>query len=175
MRIYLSGPMSGYENHNYEAFHTAAKRIRDSGFDVLCPAENFNGDTSLSYDVYMRQDLVLVSICDAIAVLPGWEKSGGALCEIHAALTIGLPVFDAETMHPLLVSGRELTRGTVGFIMWRKELNDQVCRDQRQDEERENYTGILASAGVEASFGGVVRRPDSQSVGGVRNYQSIAP
>lgn len=164
MRIYLSGPMSGYPNHNYQAFHEAAKRIRESGFDVLCPAENFNGDTSLGYDVYMKQDLVLLSICDAIAMLPGWEKSRGALCELHCAVTIGLPVFDAETMHNLNPEGSlPVDYGYVGFLLWRKYLTD---RDQRQDEERQDHPGILAGTNAAVRLQSLFRGPDSGSPAG---------
>jgi hypothetical protein len=169
MRVYISGPMSGYDNHNYQAFHEAAKKIREAGYDVLCPAENFNGDTSLGYDLYMRQDLVLVSICDIIAMLPGWEKSTGALCELHAAITIGLPVIDAETLEPLKIDA-----GRVGFVMWRKALAGQN-RNIRQDEEREDYTGILASSGVGEAFRYFLRSADPQGTLGNRDQERTTP
>jgi hypothetical protein len=160
--------MSGYENHNYAAFHAAANKLREAAYDVLCPAENFGGNTNLSYDTYMRQDLVLVSICDIIAMLPGWEKSRGALCELHAALTIGMPAINAESLENL-----DISLGKLGFIMWRKELADQY-RDQRKDEVGQDYAGILATAGATEFLHHQLRSPDPQSLSGVGYSERVS-
>ena len=36
--VYISGPMSGLENYNFEAFDNAAKYIRDRGDIAVNPA-----------------------------------------------------------------------------------------------------------------------------------------
>ena len=94
-RIYIAGPMTGMPEHNFPAFHAAAERFRKAGWDVTNPAENFRGRTDLPRSAYLRADVVLLAQCDAIALLPGWERSAGATLEVVLAAEIGLSFFDA--------------------------------------------------------------------------------
>ena len=102
MRIYLSGPMTGYEGFNYAAFDTHAARLREAGYEVVSPAENFGGaDTHPEgRKAFMRLDMEHVLSVDAVAVLPGWEKSKGAQLEVLMARELELPILDVETMQP---------------------------------------------------------------------------
>ena len=100
-RIYIAGPMTGHADHNYPAFNTAAKWLRDAGWDVANPAENFGGRTDLSREKYLRADVALLVDCAAIALLPGWEESSGAKMEYLVARAFGMEIFDAETLQPL--------------------------------------------------------------------------
>ncbi len=93
-RIYISGPMTGYENHNFPAFHAAAQRFRQAGWEVANPAENFGGRTDLPRETYLRADMAMLARCDAIALLPGWERSAGAALEAVVAKELGLRFFD---------------------------------------------------------------------------------
>ena len=101
MRVYIAGPMTGLPEFNYPAFGDAATRWRAAGHDALSPAENFNGDTTRDYREYIKADILMLARADAIALLPGWEKSRGARFELHAAQMMGLAVFDAVTLEPL--------------------------------------------------------------------------
>ena len=38
-KIYLSGPMTGFKDYNYQMFNDAAKKLRAEGFEVVNPAE----------------------------------------------------------------------------------------------------------------------------------------
>ena len=96
-RIYISGPMTGREGHNFPAFHAAAERFWETGWRVDNPAENFGGRTDLPRAVYLRADLAMLARCDAIALLPGWQESRGATLEAVLAAELGLRFFDAET------------------------------------------------------------------------------
>ena len=89
---YLSGPMTGKPNYNYEAFHEAAELVRQQGYEVINPAEAFHGDQSLPYATYMRHDIESLLKVDFVVVLPGWEHSRGALFEVLIAAALGLPV-----------------------------------------------------------------------------------
>lgn len=106
-RIYIAGPMSGYPNWNYDAFHAAAKKLRAEGWIVHSPAENDieegmvdedakpNGDTELAISngtfdfrrAYMW-DLTMIVEGDAIYMLPGWEMSPGARGEHAVAVAM---------------------------------------------------------------------------------------
>jgi hypothetical protein len=101
MKIYLAGPMSNLPSWNFPAFHAAAAKLRSLGHEVFNPAEIDGGDTSQSWEYYMRKDIVLVAMSEAIAVLPGWEKSRGATLEVYIARKLGMPVLDAETLAPI--------------------------------------------------------------------------
>lgn len=94
-RVYLAGPMTGHENHNFPAFHAAAERLRGSGLEVINPADHglVNG---LGWSDYMRWDLVKLAGCHSVYVLPGWEKSKGASLEVAIARALGMPVFTVD-------------------------------------------------------------------------------
>lgn len=92
MRVYVSGPMSGMQAHNFPAFHDAAKKLTEAGYDVINPAENFGGRTDLSRPEYMRLDIEHVLQADGIALLPGWDKSAGAMLEVAIAQELDIPI-----------------------------------------------------------------------------------
>ncbi len=113
MKIYVAGPMTGIPYFNYPAFHAAAARLRDEGHDVFNPAErdmerhgtdisagNAAGCVAMAaaehgFDrrVALHEDLTFICReADAIALLPGWERSSGARAEHATALALGLEV-----------------------------------------------------------------------------------
>lgn len=91
--IYISGPMSGLENANREEFDTAQERLVKKGFVVLNPAVNPDG---LSYEQYMRIDMAMLAVCNAIYMLAGHLKSKGATAELAYARCCGFEVFYEE-------------------------------------------------------------------------------
>lgn len=110
MKIYLAGPMRGYPQFNHAAFADAAFKLRSKWHEVFSPAEhsiklfgdrvrnNANGDEGQMEGEKMTIGrtvfhIDLTQIClwaDAIALLPGWEGSKGALAE--AAVGRALPI-----------------------------------------------------------------------------------
>lgn len=100
-RIYIGGPMRGYAEHNFPAFHRAVERFRACGWETVNPvdigAALFDNNPAVAGGEYIRADVKELAACDAIALLPGWEKSTGARCEAVVAVTIGLPFYDAGT------------------------------------------------------------------------------
>lgn len=99
MKVYLAGPMSGLPDFNFPAFHAAAAKLREQGHDVFNPAEKdeeihdkqiFKGEGDVAAceakGFSLRKALAadVKYICEeaeAIAMLPGWEFSGGARAE----------------------------------------------------------------------------------------------
>lgn len=92
-RIYVSGPMSGLPLENYPAFNQEAARLRALGFVVENPAENKRQDSWLAY---MRQSIRQMLTCDAVALLPGWKRSKGALIEHWLAIALGIKARPCE-------------------------------------------------------------------------------
>jgi nucleoside 2-deoxyribosyltransferase len=100
-RIYLAGPMTGHVESNFPAFHAAAEWFTKAGWEVVNPADNFGGRTDLPRSSYLRADLMLLTQCDALALLPGWHESNGAKLEYLLALELGMVIFNANTIEPL--------------------------------------------------------------------------
>lgn len=105
MRIYVSGPMSGFTTKEYtKAFGDAAKRLRKGGHTVVNPAElDKKGPPLTSWADYLRRDIKVLVDCDAIRLLDGWENSEGAKLEAHIAEKLGLARVDADgyRIHPV--------------------------------------------------------------------------
>ena len=96
-KIYLSGPMTGYPDFNYPAFDDADRLLRNKGYIVFNPANQFNRDQSLDWTEYMRADIAAILDCDEVVVLDGWEMSLGARLEVAVARSIGLPVWHIDS------------------------------------------------------------------------------
>lgn len=97
MKIYLAGPMRGYENFNFAAFDAAAANLRAQGYEVFSPADNDRekGYVGKPVEEIMRDcimdDLTYIARqADAVALLPGWEASKGVAAEVALAIFLGL-------------------------------------------------------------------------------------
>lgn len=103
MRVYIAGPMTGYEDWNFSAFNKAADDLKNLGLEVINPVD-ING-TNTDWLQCMKNDIRALIDCDAIYMLEGWEKSKGAYLEHTIATTLGLiRIYD----------GLENVRGTEG-------------------------------------------------------------
>lgn len=91
MKLYLAGKMSGEPDLNFPAFHAAAADLRARGHVVVNPAE-INLDPGAAWLTCMRADIKQLVDCEAICLLPGWEKSRGATLEHQIALGLGMQV-----------------------------------------------------------------------------------
>jgi hypothetical protein len=99
MRVYLAGPMTGFPEWNFPAFHDAALTLRLRGYRVWSPAERdiANGFDPKSdgsgFDLAgaLRDDVAAVLDSDAVVVLPGFEESAGAMVEVLTAESAGIP------------------------------------------------------------------------------------
>ena len=111
VKIYVGGPMRGIPEFNFPAFNAATEKLRSEGHVVFNPAErdieahgvdiskgNETGcevTAAEQHGFNLREALCddLTFIClhaDAIALLPGWEKSKGATAELATARALGL-------------------------------------------------------------------------------------
>jgi hypothetical protein len=114
---YLAGPMRGYPQFNFPAFHEAARHLRVViGWDVVSPAEM---DLALGFDPTddmftftledwfsaMRRDIavLLAPEIDRIVFLPGSDASRGATIERTVGEAIGLETWHfLPGLHPVV-------------------------------------------------------------------------
>ena len=111
MKIYLAGPMRGLKSYNHPAFDRAAAILRAEGHEVFSPAEHdrelfpdydwasltgdmaVDGLTGGNMRKVIRDDLAWIAqYADALALLPGWERSRGVKVERALADFLGLYV-----------------------------------------------------------------------------------
>jgi len=90
MKIYISGPMTGVENYK-QIFEEYEKKLTELGFTVFNPAW-FDYKQGWDYDEILELDLAALQKCEAIFMLPGWEKSKGACIEYGYAMAKGLNI-----------------------------------------------------------------------------------
>lgn len=91
MKLYIAGPMTGLPDFNYPAFRYAAGLLVDAGYAVEDPSQNVN-PTPDDYHGWLKAGLAQLITCDGVALLDGWEASGGARLEVNVAATLGLQV-----------------------------------------------------------------------------------
>lgn len=89
--IYVAGPMTGLAEFNYPAFRSAAAQLHEHGYEVEDPSTNVN-PTPDDYHGWLRAGLAQLIRCDGVALLEGWEASGGARLEVNVAATLGMRV-----------------------------------------------------------------------------------
>lgn len=94
--LYLSGPMAGYPEWNHPAFHEAAGKLRAAGHTVLNPADY--GLDEKDWTACLRRDLHDVLRAEAVAVLPGWQRSRGAALEVEVAQRLGMPIYPVNEL-----------------------------------------------------------------------------
>lgn len=87
--VYLAGPMSGYEEHNFPAFNAAAADLRSQGYFVINPADH-GVVPGAEWADYLRHDIAKLAACESIALLPGWIRSEGARLEVVIAQSLGM-------------------------------------------------------------------------------------
>lgn len=90
--IYISGPMSGYDDMNFPAFFSAEEKLKKIGFDTINPA-SIGKNSDWTWEDYMRRDIKSMMDADIIVTLSGWEGSKGAAIEVKIAKSLGIPVY----------------------------------------------------------------------------------
>lgn len=113
MMIYLAGPIRGVPQLNWPAFKAAAERLKADGHGVYSPLHqivSLVGEEAVLANETGNEDQILkearrsrrkafeqnlswiCTVVGAVVVLPGWERSMGALAEVAVAEALGLPV-----------------------------------------------------------------------------------
>ena len=95
MKVFISGPMSGYDDYNREAFHEAEKLLKAAGYSVFNPAW-LRVDDDWNIDDIMAIDMAALSRCDAIYQLDDWKNSNGAVAEYHTAKCLKMDILTKD-------------------------------------------------------------------------------
>lgn len=91
MKLYIAGPMTGLDDHNFPAFNEAAVLLEECGYTVENPADQGVID-GWEWHQYLRVDLAKMLKCEGVATLLGWTTSRGAKLEVHVARELGMQV-----------------------------------------------------------------------------------
>ncbi len=92
MRVYISGPITGTTDYMLR-FAVAEKQLQIQGYEVFNPARvNAGMPEVATWEDYMKVAEAVLSCCDTIYMLRGWENSRGAVKEYHLAMAAGMVV-----------------------------------------------------------------------------------
>jgi len=110
MLIYVAGPYSDASGEldidkNIAKAMGIAKELWMAGHTVICPHGNsahLDNDQMTNED-WVKRDLNIVAVCDAMVMVPGWEKSKGSVREQQFADDNKIPVYEypeVPDLHP---------------------------------------------------------------------------
>lgn len=100
LKIFISGPMTGYEHFNFEKFDFIESQLKKYGFkDIVNPAnicrkykvENVLANNNI-FDKMIIEEQEAEKTCNAIILLDGWEKSVGVKRELKTAIDLGFEI-----------------------------------------------------------------------------------
>ncbi len=75
--VYISGKITGTTDY-MERFAAAEKALTEKGYEVINPAKtNATLPPTTPYEGYIKVSRALLSLCDEIYMLGGWQDSKG--------------------------------------------------------------------------------------------------
>lgn len=100
-RLYISGPVTGIENDNVEAFWIAERDLDNAGYLASIPHQYVRAiaghEEAMLCSIHALTSPTLgTPVFDGVALLPGWEQSEGAKLEKAVAEACGIPVKTVE-------------------------------------------------------------------------------
>jgi hypothetical protein len=97
-RVYISGAMTGKASYKND-FQNAEDHLVKQHYNVVNPAFLDDILQDAEYEEYMKVDLLLLDMCDAIYMLKDWKKSQGAVIEHYYAIKEGKEIIYEEYLN----------------------------------------------------------------------------
>jgi hypothetical protein len=172
--LYIAGPMRGIAWFNYPLFDRVAKELRDAGNEVISPADedrmhdgfdpyanpsHANPDActfpkTMDFAKTVRRCFEAVLRCDEIVLLPGWEKSQGALAELAIAAWMGKRVrqVDIDEQDRMTIKAFFMVNKCIAFSLSEAFWPNAVVSHETQkfishfDDNHKDDEDILAEA-----------------------------
>jgi hypothetical protein len=107
IKAYLSGPITGKPNNNFQFFEAAQQILEMLGYEVVNPHHldvDLDNELKMFYTkeqwdeyvwrMYMNECMPALGKCHLLFRLPGWKESRGAKLEVETAEIYKIPVFD---------------------------------------------------------------------------------
>ena len=99
--IFISGPMTGLTNYNFDKFNAVAARLENAGYKVVNPVvicKKFKKEEVVKHKevfdaMVAEQQVAEREQCDAILLLDGWELSLGVRLELQTAIELKFRIF----------------------------------------------------------------------------------
>jgi len=96
-RVFIAGPMRGYEKYNFPKFDKIEKALKDHGIECINPGrisrkfkeKDVNSDINV-YNEMVRLQQEAEKTCNAILLLDGWQWSKGVQLEVKTAAELGM-------------------------------------------------------------------------------------
>lgn len=101
--LYTAGPIRGNGGNvqlNIEIARRLSKALWLAGWTVFCPHTNNSEIEGWGLAEYLAGDFEIISRCDAVVLLPGWEFSEGTRAEINFAGERNIPVLSICALLP---------------------------------------------------------------------------
>jgi len=128
MKLYLAGPMTGYDLFNFPKFFEVEDKLLDLDYEVISPArlsiatwikagvitcfdewvigcQLEKEKPAVPLSKYMKNDYKALSEADAVVFLPAWERSSGANKELKAAQDMGLKLYEWKEVEKTAFGG----------------------------------------------------------------------
>lgn len=97
-KCYLSGPISGKcIVERRKTFMSAKMMLEAAGYNVVNPMENGLPKKSTTAQ-HMKRDIQLLTECDTVFMMDGWNHSQGCYTEFMVATAIGCEIIFESKM-----------------------------------------------------------------------------
>lgn len=96
-KVFIAGPMRGYEKYNFPKFDKIEAVLKDHDIECVNPGrisrkfkeKDVNSDIAV-YNEMVRLQQEAEHTCDTILLLDGWQWSKGAALEVKTAAELGM-------------------------------------------------------------------------------------
>jgi hypothetical protein len=97
LKAYIAGKMTGLPDLNHSAFLKASITVAARGYDVIIPHDIAEANPGLSWEEYMKLDIITLVRSNVLFILNDAPSSPGATIEVELALKLMIPVLWVDT------------------------------------------------------------------------------